>query len=589
MWRDELEESDSEVEDNEEEEETIAAKHDGHEAEVFTNKLESLVARMQIDMSLSAVLTRIQVYHAAYVSRVAAIHTQTMAELQRCRDLQLQQETLQEKEGLPKHEEVEGVLKKYAEKILSQQAAAADLRKEELLQRLQEQQQQQQEQQQLLEQQQQEQERATMVAELRESYAQFSDALDTVLAEITECGDVALPEDTTEALNATLQLGSEALSGDADAEALQQSTARLTDGLAVLSHIREVIQTHRNSSRRDEQESEAAATLVSLAGDVPQATAELSCAKRRLEELTATHSSVMRLSGEFLATEDTELRGKLSYALSVVNKFHNDSDASNREKLHTLVSLLTGQRCAAGAQHVQVADPHSPVAMFVKEQLSSKLIALAHDKQVSSQAVYASLIVRLGSFDPLLLDLCVYQLYRTCPYLVPQVPQREEYETVEEYHRALGYRHKDGGEREALDSYLKRMGAASQLFGRLVCLDGDKPPTGQNTSTEQNLWSLGPQLGWRWLSRMLLCPVQSAVTCAVLHGFLSVAGALMVKVYGRQMHKMMDHFIERLLPLAEQTTREGGEADLASLKSLMTNYSHTRTFQPPPEGYRALL
>jgi hypothetical protein len=55
---------------------------------------------------------------------------------------------------------------------------------------------------------------------------------------------VVLPEDTTEALNATLQLGSDALSGDADAEALQQSTARLTDGLAVLSHIREVIREY---------------------------------------------------------------------------------------------------------------------------------------------------------------------------------------------------------------------------------------------------------------------------------------------------------------------------------------------------------
>ena len=115
-------------------------------------------------------------------------------------------------------------------------------------------------------------------------------------------------------------------------------------------------------------------------------------------------------------------------------------------------------------------DLQGPAAMFMREQLSSRLIALAHHQQVKTQPVYASLLLRLWQVDPLIQHLCLYHLYETCPYLVPYVPTREEYSTEEEFHRALGYRQKDGGTREALDSYLNRMEAAGQLYGRIVSM-----------------------------------------------------------------------------------------------------------------------
>lgn len=57
---------------------------------------------------------------------------------------------------------------------------------------------------------------------------------------------------------------------------------------------------------------------------------------------------------------------------------------------------MQGSSCDVGGVSVSIgSDMQGPAAMFVRAQLSSKLIALAHDKQVNRQAVYASLMVGL--------------------------------------------------------------------------------------------------------------------------------------------------------------------------------------------------
>ena len=196
--------------------------------------------------------------------------------------------------------------------------------------------------------------------------------------------------------------------------------------------------------------------------------------------------------------------------------------------------------------------------------------------QVSSQHVYASLMLRLFKVDALLYQVCLYHLFKTCPYLIPNVYIREQFASEEEFHRSLGYRQKDGGEREKLDGYLKRMNAAGQLFGRLVSVE-----------VEDSKMSLS--LGWQWLGRIFLVPVQSAVTASVLHGFLSTAGNKMASVYGRQFQKLMFLLKNEFLPLISKATGEGGEADLASLYSLIEKYFQTGSIPQPVEGYKPLL
>lgn len=427
-----------------------------------------------------------------------------------------------------------------------------------------------------------------------------------------ECDGVALPVDTRSELNDTLQQGSDVLqsSSPCDAQLLQHTTARLAGGLNVLQHIRQLIGahkteaaaakvTHSNEQSQEEQPSRHQQQETSLqqqqqpshqqqqlqgqnyqpkisssAPMHPAAARDLAHAKQHFDELSAKRDEVNKLGNELLLPHQSEMRSQLCRAISVVNQFHNESDASNREKLHQLVNLVTGSRCSVGGVQVAVGDANSPAAMFVREQLCSKLISLAHDKQESSQCVYTSLMLKLWTIDPLLKSLCLFHLYKTCPYLVPFQPSREDFSTEEEYNRALGYRQKDGGALEEMANYLKRMRSASQLFGRLVSMDVEKS---------------GAHMGWQLLSRLLVSPVQSAVTCAVLHGFLSTAGNKMIKLYGKQFHKLMTLIIDQFLPVAQQATEERGEADLAAMKTVLTYYLKSSNIPPPKEGYRPVL
>uniref|UniRef100_A0A6A7G0C5 mRNA export factor GLE1 n=2 Tax=Hirondellea gigas TaxID=1518452 RepID=A0A6A7G0C5_9CRUS len=585
----------------------VADDDDGDDAAVATNTvdvkpyrdMELLLAHMQIDMSVSTVLARIQQYQAAYVARVADIHAHTVAELKSCIEASNKQVEEQRINQQLLDNKVHSVIAHHTDTLVVSKAQEAADRKNNLLSELCQQQQQEEEQQQQrqaaeLLQQQQDQLKQTehqgLLNGLKESYSQFSAALDQVLREVGECDGLELRPETSSSLNETLQLSTEVLRSaehQQQPQLIQDTTNRLHQGITVLNYVKGIIDTKKtqvdlSSSTTTAANSTESATTetgsvpLSLARDNPSTDASLAEALENFKKLSEIHKSVSDISQK-LASQNNEMRTQLSRAMSIVNQFNNDSDASNRQKLHQLINLVSGQLCEAGGVQVSTgADKQSPAAMFVREQLSSKLIALAHDKQVNSQAVYSSLMLRLWQVDPLIQHLCLYHLYKTCPYLVPCLPFREDYGSEEEYHRALGYRHKDGEKREPLDSYIKRMGSAAQLYGRLVSVQMPNSP-------------LGEQHSWNLLSRLLVLPVQSAVTCSVLHGFFSTAGAMMGKTYGQQFRKLMVLIQEKFLPLLQEVTKEGGEADLASIKTLLENYCQTGTVPPPIEGYRALL
>ena len=123
-------------------------------------------------------------------------------------------------------------------------------------------------------------------------------------------------------------------------------------------------------------------TTESLASAHPYAESALQEAKDFFEKLSAMHGSVSQVAN-LLTSTDMSMRSQISRSLTSVNQFNNDT-ATNRQKLHQLINLLTGSTCSAGGAQVAIADQNSPAAMFAREQLARKLISLAHDKQVSS-------------------------------------------------------------------------------------------------------------------------------------------------------------------------------------------------------------
>lgn len=294
-----------------------------------------------------------------------------------------------------------------------------------------------------------------------------------------------------------------------------------------------------------------------------------------VEELRAKWEAV---SGEADATRgNPQLRPLLSRVVGVVNTVNSERhDASNRGKLQQLLNLLAGRTCTVGEESVSTAGNASAQA-FVREQLASRLVTLAHDKQAASMGVYASLIVRLWQLHPPLGELVLFRLLEACPFLAPRTLRRRPGVTDAQFHQSLGFRQKENGPLEAVDKYLTRMGNLAQLYGRIVAMEveGGHPH--------------GLHNGWMWIARTLSLPPYPSVTAALLRGFLSTAGAPLLVRYGRQFRKILGYLTMKYLPQIEDDSLEGGKADIASLKTFLREYSQTGALPALPEGYNLWL
>ena len=275
--------------------------------------------------------------------------------------------------------------------------------------------------------------------------------------------------------------------------------------------------------------------------------------------------------------EDKNKSLPLAKAVGQINQLNNDRQNSNRSKLQQILNLVSGKSCIVGEQTVTINNDPSGFE-FVKDQLSSKIINLGHDKQVTSMCVYASLSIKIWQYYPAVGEMILFRLYEVCPYLVPRKIECLPNQTSEQYHRSLGFRHKDGGACEALDKFLTRMGAAAQFYARIVCME---IPPSQHPH--------GMQEGWRWLACFLTLPPNKVGSAAVLQGFLSIAGAAFLKSYGKQFKKVLYFIINIYVPLLEKETIEGGHSDIVNLKRLLDNFKTSGTIPPPAEGYKQIL
>lgn len=274
--------------------------------------------------------------------------------------------------------------------------------------------------------------------------------------------------------------------------------------------------------------------------------------------------------------ENSHLRPLLSRAVGIINTLSNEKyDSSNKGKLQQLLNLLNGRPCTIGSDFVSTANNASAQA-FVKEQLAIRIISLGHDKQVATMGIYASLIVRIWQLYPEVGELILFKLYETCPFLVPLPVRRDSSQTDEEFNRSIGIRHKEGGTQEPVDKYLTRMGAAAQLYGRVISVQIENHPH-------------GIQEGWKWIARTLSMPPQPSITASLLSGFLSTAGAPLLNQYGKQFTKLLQFICTVYLPEIERDVLEGGQSDIVSLKSLLEQYQQTNSLPQVPEGYKLLL
>jgi len=129
------------------------------------------------------------------------------------------------------------------------------------------------------------------------------------------------------------------------------------------------------------------------------------------------------------------------------------------------------------------------------------------------------------------------RLYKKCIYLIPRYGYKTKDKTDEECLKEIGYKKtSEGMEQES--RYNERMEGMITLFSAII----QTPNTSGNSK-------LNMASGWTWLARILNMPPRQ-ITSLTLITFLEIAGNEMLKVYGKQMHKILKFIMDIYIPMA---------------------------------------
>ncbi|KAL0272407.1 UNVERIFIED_CONTAM: hypothetical protein PYX00_005386 [Menopon gallinae] len=259
-----------------------------------------------------------------------------------------------------------------------------------------------------------------------------------------------------------------------------------------------------------------------------------------------------------------------------VNAISPISGAHLSDKYLKLHNLLSGQVVEIGDIHVSASE-HPDGINYCKKLLAKKFVRQG-DLTVSSKpdaafsiaAVLVSLWVDFPDFG----QLTMAYFQNSCPYLAPVFMPQVEGQSVEDYHKSLGYHYTDGGEVEKQDSFLKRMSGIMRLYAA-VLISKVRQPGKRNP--------LGVSEGWRWMSALLNLEPRPDICATLLHDFLEVAGNEMFKAYGAQFKKLLAYICQIYFPKLEKITPSSSGGPLMRLEQFLQKIMKNESI-PPPEG-----
>ncbi|XP_062587999.1 mRNA export factor GLE1-like [Saccostrea cucullata] len=260
-----------------------------------------------------------------------------------------------------------------------------------------------------------------------------------------------------------------------------------------------------------------------------------------------------------------------------INAISAVSGAHLRDKLQRLLVLLSGQQVEISNKRVSVRD--HPAALPFCKYLIAKMVVRKGEEQVSSifESAFplAAVMVGLLTQHPDIRDLLLAHFHSLCPYTVPYHIPRQDQQSTEEYHKALGYKYDSDGNVEKQDKFLKRMSGIMRLYTSIMV---SSPPRQQSTHP------FGIEHAWIWLSRVMNIQPLPDVTATMVFDLLEVTGHALFHKYKKQFLKMLHILIREFLPKLKSVASSGGGGPVSRLEALIKASIQRQGQIPPPEG-----
>lgn len=298
------------------------------------------------------------------------------------------------------------------------------------------------------------------------------------------------------------------------------------------------------------------------------------------ENLKKTEESIKELSNP----EFKKLKFDLQKAINMpINAISPISGEHLREKLKRLLDLMSGQSVEVGNKRVSVRD--HPQALNFCKHLAAKMVVKKGDEQVSSkhETAFATAMVFVGLWmdHTDIGNLFLAHIHSACPYTVPYYIPKQEGQTSQDYHKALGYKFNSDGNVEKQDQFLKRMSGMMRLYAAIMVVP---PPPLRGASTRH---PHGVEHAWMWLSRVMNIYPHADITATMIYDMLQVAGNALYARYGKQFQKLLYVLIKEYLPKLKRVASASGGGPLTRLETFLeASLKHNGQIMiPHPEGY----
>ncbi|CAB4021932.1 nucleoporin GLE1-like [Paramuricea clavata] len=272
----------------------------------------------------------------------------------------------------------------------------------------------------------------------------------------------------------------------------------------------------------------------------------------------------------------TKYKFDLQKAVNIpINALSAHSPSQLNDKIHRLVSLLSGNNVEVGGRRVN-CKTHPSAMVFCKDLVAKKLV-MQGAQQVSSNPqsafLYAAVIVGIWTAFPDVGKLILAHFHRSYPYLVPYYIPQVEGQSNNDYHKALGYS-VNNDKIEDENHFLKKFSGTVQLYAAVVSSKGAATPDHPH----------GIDKGWTWLARTLNLKPHPSVTATMLFEFIKVAGHLLMERYRKQFQKLLLMLYKDFIPAMDKVTPPEKQGPMQRFKDFLDECVKTQKI-PMPKGY----
>ncbi|ESO97958.1 hypothetical protein LOTGIDRAFT_209149 [Lottia gigantea] len=234
-----------------------------------------------------------------------------------------------------------------------------------------------------------------------------------------------------------------------------------------------------------------------------------------------------------------------------INAISAEKSSHLQDKLQRLNLLLSGYTVESTGKRISAKEV--PEGILFCKNLAARMIVKKGSEQVASkhETAFGIAAVTVGIWcnSPDFGDLILAHFHQACPYTVPvSLPKLDE-QSIETYHKLLGYKVEDGVI-EPQDKFLKRMSGIMRLYASIIVTH---PPKGSNCQHPHGL-----EFAWIWLSRVLNTEPQPDITATMIYDMLSVTGHALFEQYRSQFLKLLSFLIKQYIPKIRSVAVGGG-------------------------------